>query len=190
MEVHNPTWVPNLKYIDTFCAQKCCSSLALKVSVCANDTEGRKGGLMRVLSAGSPASLSDRPTLYLNKMCSITLVLRRLWGKKPSSHPYDDPLKLCTAITSLRLEATVRGKKCFMSPGHSSIGCWQRQQKQSGWKRSWSKKWYYQDTSYVSRSLSCSLQVSHPKSPTGFPEKPLKYLKSHSKTFPEVSLEE
>lgn len=112
MEVHNPKWVPNLKYIDTSCAQKCCSSLTLKVTVYANDTEGRKGELIiRVLSAGSPASLSDRPTLYLNKMCSITLVLWCLWGKNPSSHPHDYPLKLCTAIISLRLELQWGGKK-------------------------------------------------------------------------------
>lgn len=50
----------------------------------------------------------------LNYSGSLVLV-----GEILSSHPHDDPLKLCTAITSLRLEATVRRKKnCFMSPGH------------------------------------------------------------------------
>lgn len=95
-----------------------------------------------------------------------------LMGGKPSSHPHDDPLKLCIAITSLRLEAIVRRKrKCFLSPGHSSTGCWQ-QQKQSGWKRSWSKKWNYQDTSYESLSpalckcLTPSLPLASQRSPS------------------------
>lgn len=173
MEFHNPTWFPNLKYIDTFCAQKCCSSLALKVTVCANDTERRKGELIRVLSTGSPVSLSDRSTLYLNKMCSITLVLRFLWGKTL----FPSPWRSTKIVHSYHLSQTwgysEKKKKCFMSPGHSSTGCWQQQQqKQSGWKRSWSKKWYYQDTSYESlspalcKSLTPSLPLASQRSPS------------------------
>lgn len=117
VEVHNPTWFPNLKYIDTFCAQKCCSSLALKVTVRANDTEGRKGELIRVLSTGSPASLSDRPTLYLNKMCSITRVLRSLWGKK-TLFPF--PWRSTKIVQSYHLSQTwgysEKKKKMFHEP--------------------------------------------------------------------------
>lgn len=39
-----------------------------------------------------------------------------LMGEKPSSHPHDYPLKLCTAIISLRLELQWGEKKMFHEP--------------------------------------------------------------------------
>lgn len=128
----------------------------------------------------SECSAPVHQCLFLTgQLCTWTKGAQLHWffgsdGGKPSSHPHDDPLQLCTAITSLRLEAIVRRKKnVFMSPGHSSTGCWQQQQqKQSGWKRSWSKKWYYQDTSYESlspalcKSLTPSLPLASQRSPS------------------------
>lgn len=137
----------------------------------------RKGGLMRVLSA------AHQHLLLTGQLCTWTKCAQLHWffsaygGKTLLPSPWRSTKIVHSHHLSQTWGSGEEKKKCFMSPGHSPTGCWQRQQMQSGWKRSWSKKWYYQDTSYVSLSLSCSLQVSLPKSPTGFPEKPLKYLK-------------
>lgn len=68
-----------------------------------------------------PLSPSDRSTLYLNKMCSMTLAAL-LWGKHSPPppappRPHDNLLNLCIAISSLRLQAAARRER---------IGSWAR----------------------------------------------------------------
>lgn len=120
-------------------------------------------------------SPSDRSTLYLNKMCSMPLALT-LWGRhSPRPHPHDNLLKLCTAISSLRLQVAVRKKTIgswaqntsLLDADCSSIGG--RGKK----KVSWCKKQYH-NTGYLSLSPPlpspphCNLPHQLPPHPRDF----------------------